>query len=682
MRIAAVILFLASVPAAAQSSRAVTVDDYFTLATITQVAMAPDGKRVAYVEARWDANDESRKTDLWVIDTDGKGTPRRLTFDRANDRNPKWHGDTIYFLGNRKRGDEKAPPFNGSTQVWAVSATGGDIRPITRIEGGVAGFDLAAKGNAIVYQTDKTVHDDDAFAKLRGQYKLEHGHGPRRVSELHKLDLTTWRTEKLIDDGRYVREFTVTPDAAKVGMISCIDDTVIRSEGESRIDVWVGGKIVTPPTECYRAKAATPHAWLEDLAWSPDGSKFGFCAIFDGYPTELIVGEKASEWTTRVLPRPPGVHVRGYGSPIKWHPNGLPFIVAEATGRTVVAPHSVDVLKQVLKGDDQPDRVTYAFDFDAAGETGVLVMGTSKSMGELYATSWKAGGEMKKLFDLNPHTAHWKMPTIQHVTWKAKDGSNCGGVLELPHGYDGKTKLPLVVAIHGGPTTSTKACLEYDPHNGRLYFAANGYAVLLPNYRGSTRLRRQVHHRPHRQRKRHGRQRHHRRRHSTSSRKASPTPTASPQWAGATAATSRTASSRRRTCPSNSRPRAAARASSIPSSNGASNDEPAYPKAFKKGHPWETPDVYKQTSPTYGLGNVTTPTLIHVGGNDERCPPGNSRMLYRALKEFVNVPTELIVYPGEPHGLTKKSHRKAKMEWDLAWFEKYLRPAPPAGETR
>ena len=47
-------------------------------------------------------------------------------------------------------------------------------------------------------------------------------------------------------------------------------------------------------------------------------------------------------------------------------------------------------------------------------------------------------------------------------------------------------------------------------------------------------------------------------------------------------------------------------------------------------------------------------------------------MLYRALSEYVKVPTELVAYPGEPHGLAKYSSRKAKMEWDLAWFRKYL----------
>ena len=48
-------------------------------------------------------------------------------------------------------------------------------------------------------------------------------------------------------------------------------------------------------------------------------------------------------------------------------------------------------------------------------------------------------------------------------------------------------------------------------------------------------------------------------------------------------------------------------------------------------------------------------------------------MLYRALREYRKVPTELIVYTGEPHGLGKLSNRKAKMEFDLAWFAKYLK---------
>ncbi|MEM9703807.1 MAG: prolyl oligopeptidase family serine peptidase, partial [Planctomycetota bacterium] len=65
--------------------------------------------------------------------------------------------------------------------------------------------------------------------------------------------------------------------------------------------------------------------------------------------------------------------------------------------------------------------------------------------------------------------------------------------------------------------------------------------------------------------------------------------------------------------------------------------------------------------------------LIHVGAADARVPPEHARTLYRALYHYLGVPTELIVYPGQPHGLMTKEYRAAKMEWDHAWFKKYLK---------
>jgi Tol biopolymer transport system component len=72
---------------------------------IRELAVSPDGKFVAYTEARWDKSDDLQKTDLWVVASDGNGKPTRLTGDWANDRHPKWShdGKAIYMLGNRKR---------------------------------------------------------------------------------------------------------------------------------------------------------------------------------------------------------------------------------------------------------------------------------------------------------------------------------------------------------------------------------------------------------------------------------------------------------------------------------------------------------------------------------------------------------------------------------------------------
>lgn len=676
MRVAMLVVFIVANGAYAQvapPTHTITLDDYFTLSALTQVAVSPDGKQIAFTEARWDSSDDQRKSDVWIIGIEGGSNARRLTFDRANDRNLKWTADstTIYFLGNRRREAEKKPPYDGSTQVWRMSRQGGEPVPVTRVPGGVSGYDLADGGNWLFYSIEKTHHDDDEFAKLRSKYPADYGHGLRKVSEIYKLDTRTWRREKIVDETRYVREFAVTNDGAKIAMITAFDDTVVKSEGESRVDIWEDGKVSTPPTDSYRAKAASPHAWLEDLTWNTDGSRFAFCAIFDGYPSEVVLGTRsAAGWDVALAPRSGKWELVGYGraigKPVLWVSTDHYLVQTERYGRVLpllcragtAESEAVTTTPGILAFDRTPSSGTY--------------IGLSGSVGISNITTF--GGAEQVLYSPNPQIRTWKLPTIQHVTWKAADGSTVGGVLELPYGYKKGDKLPLVVGIHGGPTTSTKADLNYDPHNGRLYFSANGYAVLFPNYRGSTGygdkfvtdligrendvevndiiagvqylIREGI---------------------------ADENRVGVMGWSNGGYLTNCLIT--RKDLPFKLRAASSGAGIVDTVAEWGFNDEPAYPKVFKKGHPWENPESYKKSSPTYDLGNIKTPTLIHVGGNDVRCPPGHSRMLYRAMKEYLNVPTELIEYPGEPHGLTKGSHRKAKMEWDLAWFEKYLKNA-------
>src|SRR5437763_7523867 len=137
-------LLLFALPAFAEPARThdITIDDYETLATIRELAVSPDGKFVAYTEARWDKSDDLQKTDLWVVGTDGMGKPTRLTGDRANDRHPKWShdGKAIYVLGNRKREAETKPPYDGKTQVWRIDAASGVASAATGVAGGVVQF--------------------------------------------------------------------------------------------------------------------------------------------------------------------------------------------------------------------------------------------------------------------------------------------------------------------------------------------------------------------------------------------------------------------------------------------------------------------------------------------------------------------------------------------------------------
>jgi dipeptidyl aminopeptidase/acylaminoacyl peptidase len=101
-------------------------------------------------------------------------------------------------------------------------------------------------------------------------------------------------------------------------------------------------------------------------------------------------------------------------------------------------------------------------------------------------------------------------------------------------------------------------------------------------------------------------------------------------------------------------------------------DTPGHVINYMNGLPWEQPDQYRRSSPLYELHKVRTPTIIHVGDSDPRVPPAHSKALYRAMRHYLDVPSELVIYPGEGHGLSTHENRLAKMKWDLAWFERYL----------
>ena len=667
-----VLLAFATVAHAQDKLRPVTPDDYFTLTAVAGFAPSPDGKLVAYSESRWDESENGRKSHLWNVSTDGKSKPQRLTNDLANDRDPIWSasGKSIYVLANRKRNQETKPPYDGSTQIWQIDIEGGSPTAVTTVEGGISAYDYAPKANAMFYSVESTATDDDPFTRLRKQFdKVEYGHGARRVSTIHKLDVQTWRSEKVVAENRYVREFKVALNGQRIGMITAADDSVVVSEGRSRVEVWdaATGKVSTTD-EAWKKSARSPWPWLENLAWNSAGDRLAFQTIFDAHPAETILQSWDSSedaWKSDRVRRPDAVHVRGYGSPVRWLDDHAVAYLGEKAGRVGVFGYGVR--SRDSTGSFWDDAVVSDF-VPLPNSQAISLESSPTGFAELVVR----GPETRKLTDLNPQVKNWQLPTVTHVTWKAPDGTAIGGVLELPFGHKPGEKLPLVVAIHGGPTTAVHSELSFDPHNGRLYFAAKGYAVLCPNYRGSTGygdkyvtdlignendievkdILAGI-------------------QHLIKEGIADPNRVAVMGWSNGGYLTNCLITLKDPPVKIKAASSGAGILDTV--AEWGFNDEPAYPRVFKKGHPWETPEIYKKTSPTYGLGNVTTPTLIHVGGNDVRCPPGHSRMLYRALKEYVNVPTELVVYTGEAHGLSKMANRRAKMEWDLAWFEKYVK---------
>jgi dipeptidyl aminopeptidase/acylaminoacyl peptidase len=119
------------------------------------------------------------------------------------------------------------------------------------------------------------------------------------------------------------------------------------------------------------------------------------------------------------------------------------------------------------------------------------------------------------------------------------------------------------------------------------------------------------------------------------------------------------------------------------SSMALTSDGPAFFARYWFGkYPWEDPTGYWARSPLSLVGNVKTPTLVVVGGEDYRTPVSESEQYYTAL-QLRGVPTMLIKVPGASHGLTARpSQNAARISAILAWFERYKDGVPAQSTAR
>ena len=186
-------------------SHGIGIDDCFTLGTVSTLAVSPDGAAVAYVEQRWEGADDTRNADLWVVDVATK-TRRRLTFDRAEEAAPQWSPDGrfLFFTADVRRPGDDSPPHDGKMQVWRIAADGSGLQAVTRVKEGIGRYELSADGRALYY-TVATEGTADEWKELRTRHKdLEYGHGMTKFTQVWRLDLESWRAEKLVENNRVV----------------------------------------------------------------------------------------------------------------------------------------------------------------------------------------------------------------------------------------------------------------------------------------------------------------------------------------------------------------------------------------------------------------------------------------------------------------------------------------------
>ncbi|KPK59573.1 MAG: hypothetical protein AMS21_09880 [Gemmatimonas sp. SG8_38_2] len=505
-------LLLAGSDADAQSQRPIQANDLYRIRTGSDVALSPDGQRLAYVVTKIDSTDNAYYSHIWLADL-GIGTSRQHTRGKVRDGNPVWSpdGSMIAFVSNRK---------GNGPQIYILPADGGEAWALTDMETGAYGPVWSPDGDQLLFGSELTTRqllqenrDTDSEAVADGapadtamwgsmaairnwlarnaqeeepavitrlNFQAERQLDPTpRWSHIYVIDLED-KTPRRLTDGPYDHvDPSYAPGGQSIAFVANIP-TGVPPDFSVKTDLYVMGLDSTAPR-----KLEIPRRGVFAPSWSPDGSSIAFAARDTADRSaahteigviELQSNNEASEvsWLTRGLDR----SARDFS----WSPDGASIFFTAGVHGTVpiYRVRLIDgEIRQVVSG----ERGVLDFDLGSQGLAYVVTQPANPS--EIFISDPAGDGE-RRITELNTGwLADVQVQTHTGFYYRSFDGRRVQGWLIEPIAYDATRQYPLVLEIHGGPHAMWGPGERTMWHEFQL-LAANGYFVLYTNPRGSS----------------------------------------------------------------------------------------------------------------------------------------------------------------------------------------------------
>jgi len=645
-RICAFLLFALS----ALAQRPMTLIDIINMPQVNDPQLSPDGRQIVFVESRANWKADRRINHIWKINADGSGL-MQMTDGADGENSPRWSpdGKSIAFIA--KRGTEA----DAVAQIYVLSLAGGEARPLTTHATAVSGIEWSPDSSTLYFRAaDPKTEEEKSRDKLKDDvfmfdenYKQQH---------LWNVSVATRAEHRLTQGDFSVLAYQLSHDGAKIVLHRAPTPQI---EDGDQSEVWI------MDANGANARQLTHNKVQEtDASLSPDGSQVLFLSgsnqKFETYYNGKIFIEPAGGGEARVLmpDLPYEVNKASWSNDSK----SIYFLAN-------MGVHS-ELFKVGLEG-GRPEQLTNgnhaiaAWTMSGSNEQ-VFTSHEMTSPGEVWIMQGSSPRKVTAVYDYL--TRDFKLPRQEKIEWKGADGVTVEGLLYYPLDYQQGKRYPLAVQTHGGPQASDKfgfgGSQNYVP-----VLAAKGYAVLQPNYRGSTGygdafLRDMVGH-------------YFKNAHLDvlagvdyliKTGVADPDHMVKMGWSGGGHMTDKLI-----TFTDRFKAASAGAGAADWISMYAQSDVRTYRTPWFGGTPWQKDapiDVYWDNSPLKDVWKVKTPTIFLVGQNDVRVPEPQSVEMYRALKSN-GIPTHLYVAPREPHGWAELRHVLFKMNVELDWFEKY-----------
>ena len=712
------LFWIGQAPLSAQAGRPMDYPDLFRQAAISEGALSPDGGTVLYTLTPGSFPEPSRDSQIHLASVDGTLDRPMTHTPGAADRDPGWHpsGEIFGFTSLRS---------GNGRQLYLMRTDGGASWQVTDAPGGVAEWAWSDDGEWLAYLAGRGAER---------QIWVMDGQGMGRPQQLtgHATPVTSfeWRRDSHeilflapddwdeADHRRRQAGFEARP--IQRGLV--FDDFLAlhptnlwrvslgggRPQAVTRKDFIIhdfhdspaGDRIAlvagpvdphadTRPNEVYLVDPETRaperltdnHVAESIISFSPDGSLLAISAPRDfagrGINDIFVRPVHGGDWTAVTATYDSEVEPAG------WSGDGrrIYFVGREGVDRQIF---EVDVADGRVR---KLSHVTGVLSIiDGSGGPLAIIGFTDPTLPlDLYAAAWSDVGDRSRwtrLTRANPWIDEVELARTETLRWTSPDGTEVEGLLVYPLDYDPGRRYPLITEIHGGPASAFENRFlptTRSPHRGYSHLlAARGYALFLPNYRGSSsyghEFRSQI---------------------------------VGDYWARATEdihagidhlievgivhpdslgfmGWSAGGHWSNWMLVTTDRFQAIATGAGVTNwislygqtDNQASREyylgrDPALDAPNK---PWDDFGHWWAESPLKYITNASTPTLIHFPEKDQRIPLPQGQELHMALKGL-GVPTEFMVYPDEQHALKNPRNQLVKLLADMGWFEKWIRGA-------